>query len=205
MYLTLVLMTKSSPHDLYRPRMVAELAETLGYELLQPPDYAIGPGTRRVRRALAQLQELGLIKLTLDRGEYQVQVTHMPNAETPPFISIPTQIWTNGWILSLKPPALAVYLVLRLLHAREGRAVAMDPLERSRTGLSDDTFSRGTDQLIAHGIIDRRRAIVTDRYGRRRVEPRAYMVDDQRILAARPDSPRPDDVYWDHLWIADNP
>mgnify|MGYP001616331495 CR=1 FL=1 len=203
-YLTLVLMTKSSPHELFRPRVVAELAETLGYELLTAPDYTTGAGTRRVRRALGNLDKLGLINLDLDHGEYQVKVTHMPRPETPPFISIPTQLWANGWILHMKPPALAVYLFLRLLHARDGRAVAMGPLERARTGLSDDTFSRGSGQLVDHGILDRRKAVVTDRYGRRRVEARACMINDRRILDERWVDPKPDKSHWDQLWLADN-
>lgn len=200
-YLTLVLMTKKPPNELYRPRMVAELAETLAYDLLTPPDYSSGPGTRRVRRALARLHALGLIKLATNRGQYDVTVTHMPNAEDPPFISVPIELWSQGWILLMRSPALSVYLYLRLAGARKGRPVAIDPMDRDRTDLSADTFTRGLKQLAELGILDQRPAVIEDRYGRRQAHARACLIDDERITQA-PSSPKNTEHDWDERWAA---
>lgn len=200
-YLTLVLMTKTPPHALYHPRMYAELAETLGYELLQPPNYYTGPGTARVRRAVTHLQDLGLLKMmTAGPGEYSVVVCHMPGAETPPFITLPTGLWSNAWILAMKPPALAAYFHLRLAGARDGRPVAIDRHDRDRSDLSDDTLLRGMKQLRQLGIVDWRRALIQDRYGRRRVSRKAYLVDDDRVAKEQASDACTTD--WDQLWAA---
>ncbi len=201
-YLTLVLMTKTPPNELYRPRMVAELAETLAYDLLTPPDYSPGPGTRRVRRALERLHALGLIKLTTSRGQYQVTVTHMPDAEQPPFISVPIGLWSHGWILRMRSPALAVYLYLRLAGARNGRPVAIDPIDRDRTDLSADTFARGLKQLAELGILNQRPAVIEDRYGRRQAHTRACLIDDARITFEDPAIPTNTESDWDARWAA---
>lgn len=201
-YLTLVLMTKSPPHDLYRPRMFTELAEILAYEVLEPPDYRSGPGTRRVKRAMTLLHKFGLIKMTTNRGEFSVRVTHMPNAETPPFISLPTQLWSHGWLLIMKPPALAVYMYLRFVGARKGHPVAIDPYDRARTGLSDDTVARGLRQLGELGIVDQRPAVIEDRYGRRRTHPRALLIDDDRIVVDTGTEPVDTRDRWDEQWAA---
>lgn len=199
-YLTLVLMTKTPPNKLYRPRMVAELAETLAYDLLGPPDYSTGPGTRRVRRALARLDQLGLVELSTIGGAYEVTVTHMPNVEDPPYISLPVELWSRGWILDMHPPALAVYLYLRLTGARQGRPVAIDPIDRDRTTLSADTFTRGLKQLTGLGILQERPAMIEDRYGRRRAHRHAYLIDEGRILMEDPTMPKNTGDDWDGLW-----
>lgn len=201
-YLTLVLMTKTSPHNLYRPRMFTELAEILAYEVLKPPNYRSGPGTRRVKRAMTLLNTLGLIKMTTNRGEFSVMVAHMPNADSPPFITLPTQLWSNGWLLDMKPPALAVYIYLRLIGARKGHPVAIDQYDLARTGLSDDTVARGIRQLRCLGIIDQRPAPIDDRYGRRKIHQRAVLVDDNRMALDSNTDPVNMEESWDQQWAA---
>src|SRR4051794_27629443 len=49
LYLTLLMMTRTEPHDLYRDTSAQSMALLLG---LETPSAAPGPGTRRVQRAL---------------------------------------------------------------------------------------------------------------------------------------------------------
>jgi hypothetical protein len=126
----------------------------------------------------------------------------MPEPQTAPFISLPTQLWSHGWILALKPPALATYICLRLIGARKGRAVALDFLDRGRTGLSDDTIARGVRQLRDLGIVDQRPAVVEDRYRRRRPHPRALLVDDDRVVLDLITEPVNSRERWDGKWAS---
>lgn len=201
-YLTLVLMTKTPPHELFRSRVFAELAEILGFEVLEPPEYRPGPGTRRVRRAMNQLHELDLIQMTVERSEFSVKVAHMPEPETAPFISLPAQLWSNGWILMFKPPALAVYICLRFIGARNSHPVALDFLDRGRTGLSDDTIARGVRQLRELGILDQRPGVIEDRYHRRKPYPRALLIDDDRIVMDPTTQPLMTRERWDEKWAS---
>lgn len=144
-----------------------------------------------------------LVEMTsATHGEFGVRVTHMPNAESPPFVTpLPTQMWSHGWILVLKPPAPATYIFLRLIGARRGHPVAIDQHDRKRTGLSEDTITRGIRQLRELGIVDQRPAVIEDRYVRRRAHRRAYLVDDDRIgVDTITEAPNTSDK-WDLKWV----
>ncbi|MGW5312895.1 hypothetical protein ACWEQ0_23805 [Nocardia thailandica] len=159
-YFTLVLLTRKEPHELYKPRPDHYWAEMLGYEELNDGDPIPGHGTKRIKRAMAVLQNSGPNAETpwvrRDRfpGKgYKIAVTHLP-ATGAPYITIPIELWSNGWINVMSARALFVYLILRLILAGKGddAGTHVSAADRKQHAIKDDTWQRGLKELERLGL-----------------------------------------------------
>lgn len=193
LYLTLVMMTKTPPHKLYRDIAPSHFAEMLSYDELDELDPRPGSGTRRVQRAFKTLHVRKFLVLTKRPGHHpNVRVVHLGVGNpTPPYITLPLELWSNEWINAMSARALAVYVSLRLALAGKAQAqgVYLSPHERSRYHLSDDTWQRGTRDLIDLGLLEVRAGIAEDRWTweRRR---HVYFLHMDWMLEHVPSDPR---------------
>lgn len=159
-YLTLVLLTRKPPHELYKVVPDHYWAELLGYEELNDADPIAGAGTRRVRRAMKALEKggpdgKGWIARTAERGRgFKIAVVHLPEPNRAPWITIPLEFWSRGWINVLSARALYVYLCVRLVLAgkpdNEGAHVSAS--DRKKFAVKDDTWQRGMKELETFGL-----------------------------------------------------
>ena len=159
-YLSLVLLTRQPPHDLFRTFTDNFWAEMLGFEELNDADPIPGAGTKRIKRAMSALQKSGpdeetrWISRTRVPGKgYKLVVTHLPQTGAP-YITIPLELWSNGWINVLSARALFVYLILRLiLRGGDDTAGAhVSVTDRRNHAIKDDTWQRGLKELEILGL-----------------------------------------------------
>lgn len=197
-YLTLVLLTRKPPHDLFRRVTASQFAEMLNYDHLEPTAVAGGPGTRRVRRALRTLRDNGLIELSTEARHHDkvTKVNHAGGGDEPrpPYITVPLELWRNGWIVVMRPPALAVYLALRL-EAGGGTGdtdgLVLAPADRGRYTFSGDTWTRGTAQLQELGLLRVGPGVRKDRWNYDRSR-RVYRLQNPWMIDHTPgDDPPP--------------
>ena len=164
LYLTLVMLTRQHPHELYRPRTDHYWAEMLGYEELDDRRPEPGAGTRRIKRAFARLGEAGpngasMVTRTPEPG-YGARITvpiHPPlppKQRRGPYITIPLELWSRGWINVLSARALFVYLCLRLVLAGkpEAEGAHVSSWDREKFCIKDDTWERGFRELELLGL-----------------------------------------------------
>lgn len=162
LYLTLVMLTRTPPHDLFRPRPDHYWAELLGYEELNDADPIPGAGTRRVKRALAALGTAGpdgksLVTRTAvpGRGARIAVPIHPPLPSRAPWITIPLELWSHGWLNVMSARALFAYLCLRLVLAgkpdHEGAHISS--WDREKFVVKDDTWQRGVKELELLGLV----------------------------------------------------
>lgn len=175
LYLTLVMLTRKAPHELFRARPDHYWAEMLGYEELNDADPIPGAGTRRIKRAFKTLSAAGpkgasLVTRTPIPG-HGAKITvpvHPPQPSRAPWITIPLELWSRGWINVLSARALFVYLCLRLVLAgkpdRDGAHVST--WDRSRFCMKDDTWQRGVKELEVLGLArsEERDGVPADRW-----------------------------------------
>lgn len=165
LYLTLVMLTRKPPHELYRPRPDHYWAEMLGYEELNDRRPEPGAGTRRIKRAFGVLSSAGpggtsMVTRTPQAG-YGAQISvpiHPPlpskKAAWEPYITIPLELWSRGWINVLSARALFVYLCLRLVLAGKPQAEGahVSSWDREKLCMKDDTWQRGFKELERRGL-----------------------------------------------------
>ncbi|GGL44099.1 hypothetical protein [Nocardia jinanensis] len=159
-YLTLVMLTAAEPHKLRRVVPDHYWAELLGYEELNPADPIAGAGTRRVRRAMKALgaggpEGKGWVTRTLDRGRgYAITVVHPDGPKRAPYITIPLEFWSRGWINVISARGLFVYLCLRLVLAgkKDHEGAHVSTTDRARFLIKDDTWQRGVRELEELGL-----------------------------------------------------
>lgn len=202
LYLTLVMLTKAptaegQPHELHRIYPPSQFAEMLGYENLdERPDAKPGAGTRRIERALKSLAAQRFIILTKESRQHHAKISVIHPAggtHTPPYITLPIELWSHGWITELSARALAVYVTLRLVTVGKepGEGQHVPPYERDRIGLSNDTWQRGTRELTALGILEISPGVVENR-GIREHHRFVYYLNYDRIRIDLPgDDPKP--------------
>jgi hypothetical protein len=171
-YLTLVMLTRKPPHELFSVKPDHYWAELLGYEELNDADPIPGNGTRRIKRAMTALEKAGpggtgLISRTAIRGHgVKIGVVHPPG-EWAPWISIPLELWSRGWVNVMSARALFVYLCLRLVLAGkpDNEGTQVSSWDRERFAIKEDTWQRGIKELEALNLvwsdIDR---VVVDRW-----------------------------------------
>ncbi|MGO4254992.1 hypothetical protein [Marmoricola sp. RAF53] len=162
LYLTLVLLTRQPPHELFRLVPDHYWAELLGYEELNDADPIPGAGTRRIKRALTVLASAGpgdspMVVRTPVRGRgarFTVPI-HPPLPSRAPWITIPLELWSRGWINVMSARALFVFLCLRLVLAgkpdEEGAHVSS--WDRERFAIKEDTWQRGVRELELLGLV----------------------------------------------------
>lgn len=161
LYLTLLLLTRKPPHDVFRQIADPYWANLLGLEERSEANPAPGAGTRRVKRALATLErgwdpDGPLISRRVERARGPVlQAVHPPGPLTAPYITLPLELWSRGWINVLSARALFVYVCLRLLFVSkpEGTSLHVSVWERQRFAMSDDSWQRGVAELERLGLV----------------------------------------------------
>ena len=161
LYLTLVMLTRKEPHELFRARPDHYWAEMLGYEELNDLAPEPGAGTRRIKRAFKTLSAAGpgassMVTQIREPG-HGARITvaiYPPEPARAPYITIPLELWSRGWINVLSARALFVYLCLRLVLAgkpdEEGAHVST--WDRGRFCMKDDTWQRGFKELEGLGL-----------------------------------------------------
>lgn len=168
LYLTLVLLTRKPPHELFRPITDAFWANLFGFEERSETNPAPGAGTRRVKRALAMLErdqapDGPLIHRRVERGRGPVlTVVPPPGPMQAPYITLPLELWSRGWINVMSARALYVYVALRLMFVSKADSdpVHVSVWERQRFAMSDDTWQRGVAELERLGMIRSEMAVV---------------------------------------------
>lgn len=154
MYLILVMAATTPPHHTKIPP--SDLAGMLGL-----PDPPVA-GKRRVSDALRRLERNGFVSRTLIPGRTADTQVLSPagtgkawSSKTldRPYITVPINFWAKGWLLALSEPAVAVLVVLcELTQGRKGAFA--DRLRKQTYGLSDDTWTRGTKELVDHHLVE---------------------------------------------------
>ncbi|MFB7255744.1 hypothetical protein [Streptomyces nojiriensis] len=181
LYLCITMMATSKPYDLKKPPTPRAWASILA---LDPRT-----GERRVTRSLKWLADNGFIRLekrwggpsaiTLlspagDSGDYVRPI------EQGRYVGVPVEFWTLGWILDLSPTAIALLLVL--LEALGGHSAAryITTERRRRYGLSADTWTKATQELVGHGLLVVGREPQGGFYDYQRMR-NTYLVDVERL------------------------
>lgn len=199
--LSLIWVAVQAPHDV-------SLAARVWAELIGLDD-PTGNGARRANAAFKWLVEndfleaerrpgaatqLSLRNESLNGKPYQVPgalITRLKNSGKPfndhLYVKVPKELWTNGWIVALSGPGLAMLLVL-LVHAR-GRQedVWLSPgWANKRYMISDDTRRRGVRDLESLGLVTIRSRVMSrgslDVPRRRNV----YVLNHEVLVSSRP-------------------
>jgi hypothetical protein len=196
-YLTLVMLTRKAPHELHKPRPDHYWSVLLGYEEFDETDPTPGAGTRRVKRAMKALSDTasptgqGWIKRTIAPGYgYQITVAHMEVSRAP-YISVPIQLWSRGWLNVMSARALFVYLCLRLLLVgkKEDEGVQVSAWDRKLFAMSEDTLLRGMKELEALGLARSEANLVsTDLFSSDLRKRKLHYLNTDYLIAT--DSPR---------------
>lgn len=169
LYLTLVLLSRKPPHELFRPITDSFWANLFGFEERSEANPGPGAGTRRVKRALAVLErdeapDGAWIHRRVERGRGPVlTVVPPPGPMQAPYITLPLELWSRGWINVMSARALFVYVALRLMFVskEESDPVHVSVWERQRFGMSDDTWQRGVAELHRLGLVRSDMAVVS--------------------------------------------
>lgn len=153
LYLYITLVASGIPYDIKRPPTSKAWAERLAL----PPE----AGARRVSDALTWLEDHKLIKRT-DRVGAPAKITlrsargdgtkYIPRRSRR-YISVPLGFWRNGWLIDLSPTAIALLFVLLELQAGREGPQTVSPERREEYGLSADTWTRATKELVKHGLL----------------------------------------------------
>jgi hypothetical protein len=156
LYLCMYLLACHYPHDI-RPIPARAWAETLAL-----PDPA-GLGARRVSDALTWLDKHKMISAVRKRGAAPavtlLDATGSGGQYKRPggqYITLPTGFWYEQWITRLSGSAVALLIVL--LDLQGGRksqkeAPWLATHLRPRYGLSDDVWTRASQELTACGLL----------------------------------------------------
>jgi hypothetical protein len=189
LYLTLVMLTRKPPHELFRVLPDHYWAELLGYEELNDADPIPGNGTRRIKRAMTALEKAGgtgLISRTAIRGHgAKIIVVHSPERTGAPWITIPIELWSRGWINVMSARALFVYLCLRLVLAGkpDNEGTQISSWDRERFAIKEDTWQRGIKELEALNLvwseIDR---VVVDRWSTDLHKRKVYYLNNTFLI-----------------------
>lgn len=193
-YLTLVLLTCQEPHDLFDRAADHYWAEMLGYEELNHSDPIPGAGTKRIKRAMAKLQKSGptadtpWVERAREPGKgYKIVVTQLPRGRAP-YITLPLEFWSNGWIAVISARALFVYLILRLILAAKSDETCthVSASDRRDHAIKDDTWQRGLKELEALGLVRTEIAkIVEDRWSNELFPRKVVYLNNHYLKATR--------------------
>ena len=191
LYLTLVMLTRKPPHELFRVVPDHYWAELLGYEELNEADPIPGNGTRRIKRAMTALENAGLggtglISRTAIRGRgVKISVVHPPEPTRAPWIGLPLELWSRGWINVMPARGLFVYLCLRLVLAGkpDNEGAHVSSWDRERFAIKDDTWQRGIKQLEALNLVRRDTArVAVDRWSTDLRKRQVYYLNNTLLI-----------------------
>lgn len=153
LYLTMRMQATAAPYAL-PGRTSSSLAGLLNL----PSD----TGPRRVTDALNWLETNKLLHRTPIRGKAAGITLLSPDGSGDPltdrkqrrYVTLPVELWSDGWIFKLSGRSLAVYTALRDLLGGKGREGAFMPGDRKvNYGMSDDTWTRAIKELRDLGIL----------------------------------------------------
>lgn len=185
-YLSLMWLAAAPPHDAtYPSRAWATLLD------LKDP---AGLGARRVNDAIKWLEQNQFLTISVRPGlpsvvtlleedgsarPYTVPGEHMkrlkaadrlrvgdPEFDRHRYVQLAPTFWTNGWLATLSPAAIAMYLILQEQKGAldDDADLWLSPrLATERYGLSSDTRTQGFDELRRSGLIVVKRRPVSSR------------------------------------------
>lgn len=187
-YLTTLMAATQSPHT--TENSAYTLATMLG----------LGEGRvarRRIDEAYKGLVDLNLVAREANPGVVTTtKVLHWSGngddweKPTPasPYISLPIELWKNGWIAALSGRAIAMLIVLRELTNGRSRSTAWaDGTRKAQYGLSADTWTRGCAELEEAGLLSTSTGIASSHGLRRR--RKSYTLDIELLKASEPGQP----------------
>jgi hypothetical protein len=161
-HMTLVMQATRPPHRL--PRRPPGMLTTA---LALPSS----TGPRRINNAMRTLENEKLIQHETGlRGKREVQLLNADGSGRPweargiRWIRVPLSFWSNGWVLILSGPAVAVMLATleRNGGSKHPDGEWIGGHRKLQYGLSTDTWTRGTQELKQKGLLRTTRVIDGD-------------------------------------------
>jgi hypothetical protein len=149
-------------------------------------------GARRINDALQWLHAKGFLVRTPRPGRTPHLQLLRPGSVaigSGRYVSLPIDIWEQGWLYVLSARALALYLVLReATGGRPEQAATLPGGRKSQYDLSPDTWTRATRELEEAGLLAVREvfdepSFETFELSRRRLE---YRLTTDDVLASGP-------------------
>ncbi|WP_134738562.1 hypothetical protein [Nocardioides sp. 503] len=209
-YLSMIWLAANPPHDVQYP---ARAWATL----LDLPDPE-GRGARRVNEAIGWLESHAFVGVEMQPGHpnrvtllnelgdgrrYRVPgdaYNRAQSREADPevlarhrYVRIPPTFWTNGWMATLSAAALAMYMVLLVEDSGSTKdELWFSPNEaQKRYAISDDTRSKGLNELRRAGVITvQRRPIASDVFDVMRFRNTySFLPDALQSVARIPEKP----------------
>jgi len=181
LYLTITMIATRAPHELNSPSP-GWWAQLIGVTGKTP--------SRRVATGLRWLAQHDFIRLTPRVGNYPVITLLDPALSKEPYvrplangsryISLPLEIWTQGWILDLSATELALLMVLLDIQQGKDQARYATGYDRVAYGLSPDTWTRATKTLAERGLLRVRRVPQGGEFDYRRMR-NVYRVNRERL------------------------
>jgi len=176
LYLSMVMLATKEPRHL-RPYPASAYATMLA---LNDPE---GQGARRVNQAQRWLRDAGFIQ-RIENGTHPPHITLLPLPDRGEWggrwITLPIELWSNGWIQVMSGRALALYVVLRELTGGRPDGATADGRRKRQYGLSDETWARGTADLGVLDLVKNSRVIETsDPFSRRQPRLKYQLTDDR--------------------------
>ncbi|NMC34905.1 MAG: hypothetical protein GYA36_20995 [Veillonellaceae bacterium] len=192
LFLTYVMRATRKPYET-RQFHSSEAARALA---LPDPD---GKGARRIQAATRWLKNAGFLAEKGDRRSLpQVQILdprRVPHplvlkpwpgrGEGKRYLSLPIELWSNGWICVLSGRALALYLVLNELTTSRSNRGWTDRYRRELYGLSDATWARAAGELKEMGLLTITKKSVKDDSAVER-ERNIYELHQERLKTFTP-------------------
>lgn len=166
-YLVICLRATAKPYSV--TISAARVAELLGLISLSDGDVESSArranALKRVNRAINRLGggEYSLLRREGGKGVASQLFVLLPGSNeewrepTSPYVSIPIQFFERGYVFSLSGRAIALYIILReLIEGRKGENAGEAWVSGDRKqeyGLSDDTWTRATQELEEIGLL----------------------------------------------------
>jgi hypothetical protein len=100
------------------------------------------------------------------------------------YLGVPVEFWTKGWILDLSPLAIALLFVLLELLGGEDSPRYVTRIRRDQYGLSSDTWTRATKELVAANLLTVGRVPQGSEYDYRRLR-NTYWVNEDVLTGPR--------------------
>lgn len=154
--LTTLMMATKAPHS----RKVAskDMAAMLN---LRDAEAA---GARRVSKAYTDLENRSLVRIDRQPGYVPTTTVLDPTGTGKEwdalklkgtYITLPISLWRRGWFIALSGRAIALLIILReLTQGRTTKGAWVDGIRKRQYGLSDDTWTRGTQELRDAGLLE---------------------------------------------------
>ena len=111
---------------------------------------------------------------------------------------MPAEFWTSGWHLWLSGPAVVALLVLEHMNKTKPNPKQTElwvnpTLRETHFGFSEDTWYKGANELVAHGLASRKAKIIRQPFedeSRRRRCPYEFEISNLKTAAPIPDPHR---------------